>query len=57
MYEFIPIGDTFEHQSGEGCWCSPEWSEDLEDSFESEVLIHNSHDRREDYETGKRLPH
>lgn len=61
MFEQVPIGDTFEHMVGEKCWCQPRWSdEDIEDDKydgEPSVLIHNSHDGREAYESGLRLPH
>jgi hypothetical protein len=51
LYEIIPLDDLSQHISGEGCWCEPEMDE------ETEMLIHNSADGREDYETGKRMPH
>lgn len=44
--EVTPIGDTRDHTSGEGCWCSP---------FDDDgVLVHNSLDRREEFERHER---
>lgn len=45
----VPVEDTFEHELDITCWCQPEI--DIEDD---RVLIHNSHDQRELYETGIR---
>ena len=55
MYEVVPLEDSIPHTSGEGCWCDPQWDDD-DDRCEP-TLMHNSADGREDYETGKRLPH
>lgn len=44
----LPINDLKEHEESESCWCNPEYDEG--------VIIHNSMDRREEYETGKRKP-
>lgn len=48
FYHVYPIGDLREHniENGLNCWCKP-----TQDGF---VIIHNSMDGREDYETGKR---
>lgn len=45
----IPLNDLYEHAECEDCWCDPEVSD--------RIVIHNSADRREDYETGKRKKH
>jgi hypothetical protein len=42
-------GDFRQHVESESCWCSP-----TRDDEEPSVIIHNSFDRREDYETGAR---
>ena len=44
----VPKGDTFEHKLDSTCWCQPELDE------EDHVVLHNSHDQRELYETGQR---
>ena len=49
-WHVFPINDLRDHsiENGADCWCKP-----YED--EEGVIIHNSMDGREDYETGKRL--
>ncbi len=44
-----PINDLREHdtESG-GCWCNPQYDE------EHDLFIHNSMDRREEYEEGRK---
>lgn len=44
----MPINDLLEHQQSRNCLCNPEDDEG--------VIIHNSLDGRENFETGKRLP-
>ena len=46
--EVIPTNDLREYQAGCECWCSPRWDDG--------VLVHNSMDRREEYERGERKP-
>jgi hypothetical protein len=41
----VPLRDWKEHQSSSSCWCRPRQCED-----EPSVWVHNSLDRREDYE-------
>jgi len=44
-----PINDLREHDTeGRGCWCNPQYDE------EHDVYIHNSMDRREEYEEGRK---
>ena len=44
-----PINDLREHVvDGPDCWCNPQWDK------EYDILIHNSFDQRELYETGER---
>jgi len=42
----IPNNDLREHTEKENCWCVPFWDE--------HVLVHNSMDRREEYERGRK---
>lgn len=42
--QVIPLGDLANHDSGQACWCRP--------LMDCEVLVHNSLDGREKYETG-----
>lgn len=46
----VPILDLRDHEPHSRCWCRP--SQDEEDPA---VWAHHALDRREDYETGKRL--
>ena len=49
MIHVYPLNDLRDHVvEGKTCWCDPEYDE------EHDVLIHNSLDGREDYETGER---
>lgn len=49
-YHVFPINDLREHQvDGGDCWCHP-----VED--EDGVIVHNSMDGREKFETGERKP-
>jgi hypothetical protein len=43
----IPIDDWREHELTLTCWCHP---------VLDEVVLHNSVDRREEYERGERKP-
>lgn len=42
----IPLGDVAIHETNKDCWCKP-----LQDGYD---YIHNSMDRREDYEDNYR---
>jgi len=44
-----PMGDLRDHQISKKCWCSPK----VEDGS---LVIHNSMDGREAFETGERKP-
>ena len=48
-YHVVPINDLREHStdSENPCWCRPETTEDG-------IIVHNSMDQRELYETGER---
>lgn len=48
MNHVIPVDDLREHEMASTCWCGPEVDEEFD------LVIHNSMDRREDYETGER---
>lgn len=47
-----PLDDLRDHETGEGvtCWCRPR----LEDEGAACIVVHNSMDGREDFETGHR---
>lgn len=45
----IPVNDLREHEFAD-CWCRPVIDE------ESGYVVHNSMDRREEFETGERKP-
>lgn len=48
-FHVYPLNDLREHEiSDKPCWCKPR--------IEDGIVIHNSMDGREDYETGKRRP-
>ena len=43
-----PLNDLREHDpDNAACWCGP--------TYDEGVLVHNSMDRREEYETGRRV--
>lgn len=46
-FHVVPINDLREHQENEKCWCRPNDDEG--------VIVHNSMDRREEYERGRKL--
>lgn len=47
-----PVNDLREHVvEGPHCWCQPQWDE------EHDILIHNSLDQREKYESGELKEH
>jgi hypothetical protein len=45
--EVVPLDDLREHIEGDGCWCRPRVDEG--------VIVHNSADGREKYETRERV--
>ena len=45
----IPINDLREHVSSNSCWCHPE-----QDDEQPSIWVHNSMDRREEYEEGRK---
>lgn len=53
-WHVYPLNDLREHETGEGpgCWCRPR----IEEELGADVVIHNSMDLREAYETGERKP-
>jgi hypothetical protein len=49
IWHVYPINDLREHiTDGVECWCRPEYDED------ENLVIHNSADGREQFETGER---
>ena len=44
----LPINDLKEHDKNKNCWCRP--------NVDGDVVVHNSMDGREKYETGERKP-
>lgn len=44
----LPANDLRMHDGAANCWCQPETNEDG-------LVVHNSLDGREDFETGRRL--
>lgn len=49
-FHIIPINDLREHKESKDCWCKPK--QDIE---EPSLYIHNSLDKREEYENGRPL--
>lgn len=48
-YHVYPLNDFREHETdGKPCWCNPRVEED------GELVVHNSMDRREEYEQGRK---
>ncbi len=49
-YHVYPINDLREHSTDtdKPCWCKPR--------EEDGIIVHNSMDRREEFETGERKP-
>ena len=45
--QVIPESDTREHELSQDCWCHP-----VQDDDDPDVWVHNSHDKREDYDNG-----
>jgi hypothetical protein len=46
----MPVNDLREHVSRPDCWCKP-----TQDDEEPRLWVHHSMDRREEYETTRRL--
>jgi hypothetical protein len=46
----VPVDDIREHEPSEDCWCEPEYYVDIG------LIVHNSADGREKFETGERKP-
>lgn len=47
-----PVNDLREHKTdGKPCWCNPR----IEKEFGGTIIVHNSMDRREEYEQGRKL--
>ena len=44
----LPINDLRDHEESDTCWCQPRRDEE-----DTAVVIHNSMDRREEYERGR----
>lgn len=47
MFHVLPVNDLKEHIESRDCWCKPR-----EDDG---VIVHNSMDRREEYEQGRKM--
>lgn len=45
----MPVNDLREHVDRPDCWCKPK-----QDAEYPEVWVHNSMDRREEYEQGRK---
>lgn len=45
----MPVNDLREHVESADCWCRPK-----QDEEEPQLWIHNSMDRREEYEEGRK---
>lgn len=48
-----PIDDLRDHEMARTCWCRPRIDDD-EPSWP--IVVHNSMDRREEFERGERVP-
>jgi len=47
-FHVVPRDDLRDHELTHECWCRPVINED-------EIIVHNSMDRREEYEEGRKL--
>lgn len=53
-FHVVPVNDLREHvEDGAGCWCCPR----IDERVGGTIIVHNSMDGREKYETGERRPH
>lgn len=50
LIHVVPVNDLRQHVLAMSCWCCP-----IPDHECEEVILHNSMDRREEYENGRRL--
>ncbi len=50
MTHVYPLGDLREHELTVDCWCEPL----MEEGDVGVLVIHNSMDRREEYEEGRK---
>lgn len=48
VWHVMPNGDFREHETSRDCWCKP-----VEHDETPDLWLHNSMDRRENYEEGK----
>lgn len=48
----VPVDDLREHLCDLACWCKPRTEDGGVDTY---VVVHNSMDRREEYEEGRKL--
>lgn len=51
-HHVVPVNDLREHVTNSSCWCQPVEDGDC-DHLPYRVWIHNSLDRREEYEQGR----
>jgi hypothetical protein len=51
-FDVIPIDDLRPHKEGPACWCKPR----VEECEGGDIVVHNSLDGREKFETGERKP-
>lgn len=49
-YHVVPVGDLKEHKVSSDCWCKP-----VQDDEELNVWVHNSMDKRESHENGRKM--
>ena len=49
-FHVVPANDLREHALSIECWCNPTYHEE-----EPSVIVHNSMDRREEYEQGRKM--
>ena len=49
VYHIVPVADLREHLSSPQCWCKP-----VQDDQDPNLWLHNSMDRREEYERGRK---
>ena len=49
-YHTVPVGDLHAHIPSKECWCDPEVDEEFK------LIINQSADQREKFETGERKP-
>lgn len=52
VWHVVPVNDTYEHEDSSECWCCPTVDDDTPPG--TLLVIHNSYDEREKFETGER---